>query len=244
MAVDFLTPEQKAHYGQYAGEPSESQLARYFHLDATDLAFVADRRGDQNRLGVALQLTSVRFLGTFLPDISVMPVNVKQYVGRQLAIEALSVLTEYAQRDTTKREHNALIRKHYGYKEFGDRPWVFRLSRVLYTRAWISNERPSVMFEIAVTWLVQHKVLLPGESTLSRLISEIRKRAADRLWLQLSSLPNETQRANLETLLQIPEGQRASEFDRLRKGPTTISGPAMSALFRGCAANLLSIASL
>ena len=130
MAVDFLTPEQKARYGQYAGEPSEGQLARYFHLDESDLAFVANRRGDQNRFGVALQLTSVRFLGTFLPDISVVPANVKQFVGRQLSI-AVSALTDYAQRDTTKREHNALIRKQYGYKEFGDRPWVFRLSRVL-----------------------------------------------------------------------------------------------------------------
>ena len=227
MAVDFLTPEQKAHYGQYAGEPSEGQLARYFHLSESDLAFVANRRGDQNRLGVALQLTSVRFLGTFLPDIAVVPTNAKQFVGRQLSI-AVSALTDYAQRDTTKREHNALIRNQYGYKEFGDRPWVFRLSRVLYAHAWISNERPSVMFEIAAAWLVQHKVLLPGESTLSRLIAEIRKRAADRLWHQLSSLPNETQRASLEGLLQIPEGQRTSEFDRLRKGPTTISSPALN----------------
>ncbi|MBX2838713.1 MAG: Tn3 family transposase [Gammaproteobacteria bacterium] len=228
MAVDFLTPEQKAHYGQYAGEPSEAQLSRYFHLDEFDLAFVANRRGDQNRLGVALQLTSVRYLGTFLTDISVVPTNVKRYVGRQLSVQDLSVLTDYALRDTTKREHNALIRKHYGYKEFGDRPWVFRLSRVLYARAWISNERPGVMFGVAVAWLVRHKVLLPGESTLSRLISEIRQRAADRLWQQLSSLPNETQRASLETLLQITEGQRTSEFDRLRKGPTTISGPALN----------------
>jgi hypothetical protein len=111
---------------------------------------VANRRGEQNRLGVALQLTSVRFLGTFLPDVSLVPANVRKFVGRQLSIGALSVLTDYAQRDTTKREHNALIRTHYGYKEFGERPWVFRLSRVLYARAWISNERPSVMFGIAV----------------------------------------------------------------------------------------------
>ena len=228
MAVDFLTPEQKATYGQYAGEPSEAQLSRYFHLDESDLAFVANRRGDQNRLGVALQLTTVRYLGTFLTDISLVPANVKRYVGRQLSVQDLSVLIDYAQRDTTKREHNALIRKHYGYKEFGDPSWVFRLSRVLYARAWISNERPSVMFGVAVTWLVHHKVLLPGESTLSRLISEIRKRAADRLWQKLSSLPNESQRVSLKTLFQVPEGQRTSEFDRLRKGATTVSGPALN----------------
>jgi len=32
MSVDFLTTEQKAQYGQYACEPNEVQLSRFFHL--------------------------------------------------------------------------------------------------------------------------------------------------------------------------------------------------------------------
>jgi hypothetical protein len=226
MAVDFLTADQKAQYGQFCGEPNEVQLTRYFHLDEADMAFILNRRGNQNRFGFALQLTSVRFLGGFLPDISLTPINVQTFVARQLFITDLNVLANYAQRETTKREHNALIRKQYGYHEFNASSWIFRLSRLLYTRAWISNERPSLMFDFATAWLIQHKILLPGVSTLTRLISEIRERAINRLWKRLSSLPSEEQREKLETLLQIPEGDRVSRFDRYRKGPIKISSPA------------------
>jgi len=107
-------------------------------------------------------------------------------------------------------------------------PWSFRLNRLLFSRTWISNERPSLLFDLATSWLIQHKILLPGSTTLTRLISEIRERATNRLWLRLSALPSTEQTARLETLLQVPEGSRTSSFDRFRKGPTTISGPAFN----------------
>lgn len=228
MPVDFLTDEHKAGYGQFFGEPNEVQLSRYFHLDEADLAFISNRRGDQNRLGCALQLTSVRFLGTFLTDLMQVPTNVQSFVARQISVKDILVLAIYAQREPTKREHAALIRKQYGYHDFSNPPWSFRLSRLLYSRAWISNESPSLMFDFATAWLTQSKVLLPGATTLSRLISEIRGRAANRLWLRLSSLPTGEQKTKLETLLQVPDGERTSLFDRYRKGPSTISGPAFN----------------
>ncbi|NOZ54444.1 MAG: Tn3 family transposase [Gammaproteobacteria bacterium] len=228
MAVDFLTVEQRAQYGQFSCEPSEVQLSRYFHLDEADLALISNRRSEQNKFGFALQLTSARFLGTFLSDVTLVPANVQVFVAQQLLIKDVSVLEDYAQRDTTKREHTALIRKHYGYHEFSDSSWAFRLSRLLYTRAWISNERPSLMFDFATAWLAQNKILLPGLTTLSRLISEIRERAANRLWQCLSSLPTDEQEAKLETILQVPDGMRISQFDRYRKGPVTISSSAFN----------------
>lgn len=227
MPVDFLTSEQKASYAQFSGEPNEVQLARYFHLDETDLTFLYQRRGEQNRLGVALQLGCVRFLGAFLTDLSVVPINVQWFVASQLNITNLTILSTYAQRETTRREHTALIRDQYQYREF-TWPWSFRLSRLLFSRTWISNERPSLLFDLATSWLIQHKILLPGSTTLTRLISEIRERATNRLWLRLSALPSTEQTARLETLLQVPEGSRTSSFDRFRKGPTTISGPAFN----------------
>lgn len=133
MPVDFLTTEQTESYGRFTGEPDELQLARYFHLDEADKEFIGKSRGDHNRLGIALQIGCVRFLGTFLTDMNHIPSGVRHFTARQLGIRDITVLAEYGQRENTRREHAALIRQHYQYREFAW-PWTFRLTRLLYNR--------------------------------------------------------------------------------------------------------------
>lgn len=188
MPVDFLTTEQEQNYGCYVAEPNDVQLVRYFHLDERDLAFIYQRRGKHNRLRIALQLTTARFLGTFITDLTQVLPGVQHFVAVQLNIRRPEVLSRYAERDTTRREHTAQIKEYYGYHEFGDFPWSFRLKRLLYTRAWLSNERPGLMFDFATEWLLQNRILLSGATTLVRLVSEIRERANQRLWKKLAAI--------------------------------------------------------
>ncbi len=90
----------------------------------------------------------------------------------------------------------------------------------MYTRAWLSSEQPSVLFELAAARLVERRVLLPGVSILALLVARIRGRANARLYRKLAHMPSAEQRDRLKELLGVPAGARRSALDRLRRGPT------------------------
>jgi hypothetical protein len=87
MPVSFLSNAQRENYGRYADSPSPHDLARYFHLDDTDHAMLAEKRGVHNRLGFAIQLGTVRYLGAFLEDPLDVPQSVLRVLAKQLSIE-------------------------------------------------------------------------------------------------------------------------------------------------------------
>lgn len=227
MSIRFLTEEYQANYGRYVGEPTEKQLARYFHLDERALQLVKKRRGDHNRLGFSVQLGTVRFLGTFLSNPIDVPVNIVNYLATQLNITEPDCLLKYLKRARTHWEHIEEIKYHYGYRDFHAQPQHWRLIRWLYERVWVSAESPSVLFDVTTAQLVENKILLPGVTVLARLISRVRERVEQRLYEQVAKLPNQEQIKNLESLLIVNEKSRQTLLEQWRTSQSHISSPAL-----------------
>ena len=226
MAVGVPT-EGEAEYGRFVGPPSLAELERFFFLDDADRRLVAKRRGDSNRVGFAVQLGTVRFLGTFLADPTDVPTEVVDYVAEQVGATDASCLKGYLARRATRFEHAAEIAAACGYGDFAEAET--ELVRWLDDRAWTTGDGPTALFGGAVRWLRDRQVLLPGVSRLTRLVSRVREAATERLWDVLAAMVTPEQARRLELLLVVPDGAQFSDLERLRKGPTTDSGKAMVA---------------
>jgi hypothetical protein len=86
-------------------EIAEDELIRYFALAEADRAFVDPGRGrsPRDRLGLAVQLCTLPWLG-FVPDsVSAGPAVAVQRLADQLGVDA-GVLAGYGEREQTRTE--------------------------------------------------------------------------------------------------------------------------------------------
>ena len=220
-----VDPAALADYAAFPAEPDRDWLGRVCHLGAADLEQARRRTDDRSRLGYALQLVTVRAIGTFLPDPTAVPAPVRAAVARQLGITDPGVLHGYRELAVRWR-HTAEIRDRHGYRDFTAQPGHFLFTAWLYRQAWADEVSPSVLFRTAHRHLLAEQVLLPGHSVLARLVAAVRDRAAGRLHSRLAATAPPELAARLEKLLLVPEGARRSDLDRLRRPPfsPTITG--------------------
>jgi hypothetical protein len=149
-------------------------LERFFFLDTDDLDLIALRRTDVHRLGMALQICTVRYIGLFLEHSLDVPWPVVEYLAEQLGINDPSCVKQYVEWAKTAYEHSWEIRRRFGYHEFEDPQRSRKFRTFLYGRAWTHPEGPVALFNHAVAWLRRNRVLLPGASVLARQVSEAR----------------------------------------------------------------------
>jgi hypothetical protein len=91
-----VDPAALADYAVFPTELDRDWLGRVCHLGAAELEQARRRGEDRTRLGYAVQLVTVRAIGTFLPDpTTAVPAPVVAALARQLDIADVGVLEGY-----------------------------------------------------------------------------------------------------------------------------------------------------
>ncbi|TDD55006.1 Tn3 family transposase [Nonomuraea terrae] len=173
MPAEFLCAEQRATYASFIEVPSLSDMEKFFFLDSFDRNVIAQSRADSHRLGVAVQIGTVRYKGLFLEDPLAVPWPVVDYLAEQLGIGDASQVKKYAERPKTTYEHAWMIRDAYGYHTFDDtdswseRQLARQFRTFLHGRAWTHAEGPvasppAAARAVGITWLNAVNDLVAG----------------------------------------------------------------------------------
>ena len=108
-------------------------LRESFALGDGDRGLVFDQRGAENRLGLAVQLCALRFLG-FVPEkLTGIPEPALRFLCQQTQTEPHELL-RYGEREQTRSDHLALVREHLDF-----RAWDTETATAI--REWLGDER-------------------------------------------------------------------------------------------------------
>jgi hypothetical protein len=100
----------------FPSSPTEEDIITFFNLTRQDLAIINKRTGDYNRLGFALQLCTLRYLG-FIPDeLQKAPSAIVDYLASQLMVDS-SVLPLYGKREKTRTNQLQEIQAYLGWRK-------------------------------------------------------------------------------------------------------------------------------
>ncbi|MEO0683821.1 MAG: DUF4158 domain-containing protein [Cyanobacteria bacterium J06649_11] len=108
MPVQFLSEAEHKSLNRFPSEISSEDLNRFFLLSDRELILLKQQlRAEHNRLGFALQLCCLRYLG-FFPEELQLPERVTNYVAQQLNLIP-ELLAFYGKRSSTQRNHQRKI---------------------------------------------------------------------------------------------------------------------------------------
>ena len=215
MPVTFLTNADHERLTRCPDELPQMDLDTCFGLTPDDFTVLSTLRGDTNRLGFALQLCCLRYLGFFPANLHSLDATIVVYVAEQLAVNP-AAMTGYANREPTLYDHQQQVLSHAGYRRATPID-LLALDAWLLERA-LEHDRPKHIFDLACDYLRRERVVRPGVSVVARMVSGARDRATTITFERLSTFMSPERREALDGLLDTG-GANVSRLAWLQRTP-------------------------
>ena len=185
----------------------KDDLIRYFTLTGADVAFVdpGRGRGPGDRLGLAVQLCTLPWLGFVPDDVTAAPPVAVTRLAERLAIDP-GELQGYGRREQTRTGHLQSAARYLGWKQAPPGGAAMKeLEQFLLDRA-MEHDSPTLLFNLAAEYLISAKVIRPGVVTLMEMVGAARAGAGELTFEQVAHLLTGQMRSDLDRLLQFDAG--------------------------------------
>ena len=221
-----------AHLEQLRSFPDidRDQLIRFFTLTPADVAFIdpGRGRGPADRLGLAVQLCTLPWLG-FVPDeVSAAPAAAVHRLAARLQVDP-GVIAGYGRRGQTRTDHLRLVAGYLGWHQAPPGSVRYKeLRQFLLDRA-MEHDSPALLFSLAAGYLISAKVIRPGLVTLAEMIGWARAAAASLTYQKIAHLLTPVLTSDLDRLLRVDAGLGKTRLAWLNERVTEATAGAVNA---------------
>ena len=220
MPVSFLSEAERERFNSFPADLPTADLIAYFTLSEFNRRQIPKTASAANRLGFALRLLLLRFLGFQLPDLSNLPSAVVSYVAGQISVSRED-LDAYGERDATQTAHRQAVENYLGFKH-PTRTDFERIDEWLLERA-LEHDRPMALWQLVCERFRNEKLVRPGLSQIERMIAAARTAAEEGIFRLVETMIDDILAEGLDALLQAEEPNRPTPLAFLRQSATSNS---------------------
>jgi Domain of unknown function (DUF4158) len=202
MPEHWLTEAEISRFTNYPAEIPEVDLIPFFTLTDDDRKLIARLHHNPNRLGFALQLCTLRYLGFVPNNLQGAPAPVIKFLARQLDLPP-AVIDSYGVRTQTRTNHLIEIESHLGFHKTSAVEKK-QIEHWLRERA-LEHDRPLLLLQLLCERLHEQKIIRPGLTLLERSVTTARQQAHAVTWEMIAPLLSKEDRKHLDQLLVVDQ---------------------------------------
>ena len=224
MPEHWLSEAEVVRLTGYPPGVPEVDVVTFFTLTESDYKLLAGLRGDDSRLGFALQLCTLRYLGFVPADLAQVPTPVITFLAWQLAVHP-DAIRSYGERSQTRTDHLQEIEHYLGFHK-ASATERSETKRWLRERA-LEHDRPLLLLQLLCERLHAQQIVRPGLTLLERSVTTARQQAQTVTWELIAPRLSAEDLTRLDRLLVVEEGIGLTPLTRFRTGATSHSAGAI-----------------
>jgi uncharacterized protein DUF4158 len=214
MPSTFLTFKERERLTGFPDEIPQWDLITYFTLTEHDCSLIDPSQSATNRLGTALQLCAVRYLGFCPADLHTAPSDVIAFLADQLQVEP-DALQDYGKRRMTRSTHFNAVLNHLGFRRVQPADHTSIVDWL--TERALEHDKPTLLFHMISERLKQQQMIRPTVTTVERWVVTARMQAHHESLTRLQPLLTSERMTLLDSLLVAESEQGPTSLYRLRQ---------------------------